>query len=175
MFIGVSLMVMYGFSSQVDRHWSTVRLFSAMGFMLIIISIPLFNSLVQITEQYFIENKIEQYITTTIQELQPEAKIQDIIVRFPIGQEISIQSSLRLPEGNTIFNDTLNRLENGLVEEIGQDISLDFDIIRSVSALSREDVIIVQTPEELLQDRFEIYFGEVFQATNVRLVSWKNI
>ena len=175
MFIGVSIMVMYGFSSQVERHWSTVRLFTAMGMMLIIISIPLFNSLVQITEQYFIENEIQTYINQTIEELQPEAKIQDIIVRFPIGGTISVESSLRLPEGNTIFSDTLTRLENGLTEKIGENITLDFDIIRSVSALSREESVVIQSPEEILEDTFEIYFSEIFQDTDARLISWKNI
>ena len=173
-FIGVVMMVMYGFSSQAERHWSTVRLFTAMTFMLVIISIPLFNSLIQIASSYVIESKVQEQLQVSISQLQPNAQVQEIDVRFPVNEPVYITSSLRLPEGDVFFEDTLQILEDQMVDTVGAPVQIDLDIIRSVSAVSRDQLAAQQEPtiEQKVQRGFSSYFTQVFDQEDVRLVSW---
>ena len=117
---------------------------------------------------------MQEQLQVSISQLQPNAQVQEIDVRFPVNEPVYITSSLRLPEGDVFFEDTLQILEDQMVDTVGAPVQIDLDIIRSVSAVSRDQLAAQQEPtiEQKVQRDFSSYFTQVFDQEDVRLVSW---
>ncbi len=139
-FVGTIIFILFGFAPH--QKESQKRTFENLLILLgltVLISIPLFSSLLQIADRISVQQKANEFLSTTIEDFYAQANVSEINVINLDQDKVHLLGVINLPEGVQFFEETQSTIRDQLGDELGRDVQFDVEIIRTARIQSRED------------------------------------
>ncbi len=105
----------------------------------ILISIPLFHSLILIKQKIQIRQQLKDIVVSVLQDKVPSFKIEDLHVKNIEDGRLDFYLSLKIPENVNFYKEVKDDLENSLKLYFNKDVSLDIDLIRTANIVSKPE------------------------------------
>ena len=156
---------MYGFSPNTWEKQKSVfwRMFFVI-FTIILISIPLINSLYKIKEKINIKNNTTNYLTQILKQKTTNYKIKNLEITKLNSKKINISASISIPENLEFYDTFKNKLTDELSKKFNKDIELNIELIRTANFISEKDKKIDKQKE--LFDNLENKLNQKLEEKN---------
>ena len=139
--VGTLMFFAYGFSPhQRLTQKNTIRQLSVLFGLGLLITIPLVSSLLNISDSVQLQGQAKIIIESSLAETLPEATLSKVDIASHSPKHLELNGTIKLPEGIEFFQDAQETLRSLLNEEIGRDITLNLEVIRTASIVARDKI-----------------------------------
>lgn len=165
LFVGIIIFLMYGFNPHTeDKQWQTIENFAVMLSLMVFISVPLYSSLVDISEKIIIETEARKVITTSLTENIPKARLESLFITDFDDKSVEMLGTIKIPEAENFFSETRESIRQQLGQALGRNVNFSVEIIPIASIISREQE---ESEEKIPREReirstIEKYLSENF-------------
>ncbi len=150
--VGIIFFWLYWFSpNNGEKQKSTFKRLFFVIITIIIISIPLINSLIKIKEKINIKKTTQIYLTNILQAKTNNFKIKNLEIEKINKKHITINAVISIPEWLDFYENFKDKISNKLKEKYKKDITLNIELIRTAKFLS-QDYKKIDKEKELLNN-----------------------
>lgn len=121
-----------------DREKASVKTFTFIVIVMVIISIPLFQSLFSIKEKAELKKDSRVYLENILKKENSTISILNLEVDSINDEEITITSTIKLPEGINFYDTFKKQLDFELSKKLWKKVILNIDLIRSANIVSTD-------------------------------------
>ena len=127
---------LYWFTPHLEKHQKNMyKWLSFVVFSIIIITIPLVSSFLQIREEITLKKDIQNYLETNIWLYIDSFDIQDVDIKGIKKDKIYVESVIKLPE-NVDLDPVLEKINGELSSKYWKTVEVDLEVIRVVKIVS---------------------------------------
>ncbi len=116
---------------------------------ILIISIPLFSSLIKIKENIIYKKEINNYLEKILKKENKNIEISYLEIEKNLKDKLEVKSIIKIPENVVFYKNLKENIVNSLSRQIGKDIDLDIELIRTANIISKENIK-VDTSRQIL-------------------------
>lgn len=135
--VGAVLFIFYGFNPHRSQAESSAGKIGFLFFMVIVLWTVLSVNWNQIQEQRTLVQMTQETFEMIIEKEMPGAKVRNLNLRNDEDTRV-ISGTFYVPESTRITRAKFNKIESQLIEDLGQDVYLELDLIRTVSFEAEE-------------------------------------
>lgn len=175
---------LYGFTPNTgDKQKVSMESFIFIVLSVLIISIPLFQSLVIIREKSVTRKDAKVYLENILKKENSQISISSLEIDLIKEDNITINSVIKLPEWISFYDTFKKQLDFELTKKLGKNVELNIDLIRtanivsSVTKTSTENKIYDLVTEEFKKNysKFDLISLEVNKTNStyyVKFILW---
>lgn len=165
LFVGIVIFLMYGFNPHSEeKQWQTIENFAIMISLLFFISVPLYSSLVDISDQITIETEARSVINKSLSTNIPKAKLESLKLTSFSSDSAELLGVIKIPEGENFFSETRESIRQQLGQALRRDVTFSVEIIPVASIISKEEQAEREAlpKENEIRNQVEKYLSENF-------------
>jgi len=155
--VGMLIFFMYGYTPHQEQNQKKMIKKSAILLLTtLIISMPLFSSLVKISDGLRLENQAKTILEEVLKQKSISSKLAEFEVKSFNDEEMKLYSVIKIPENSEFFTEFKHEIQLRLSQELERQISLDIEIIRIANIIAHK------APKDDFMSRFKVNFRENF-------------
>lgn len=140
--IGIILFWIYGFTPHSwEKQKTSVESFILIFVFVLIISIPLVESLFIIKEKEDIKSQTKSYLENILKNENKNISVENIDVKQLSKENIILDSVIKIPENIDFYDTFKKQLDFELSKKLEKNVNLDIELIRIANITSKESVI----------------------------------
>ena len=166
--IWIIIFILYWFSPhKVENQKIMMKNLFIVVIWILIISIPLFWSLVKIKENIIYKKDISNYLEKILKKENKNIEISYLEIEKNLKEKLEVKSVIKIPENVIFYKNLEENIVNSLSRKIGKDIDLKIELIRIANIISKENII-VDTNKQIL-----IYSKDLIEKSykNINLIN----
>ncbi len=132
---------MYWFNPNNDQKQKSVMTKTIFVIItIIIISVPLIHSLINIKQKVEISKKTRIYLESVLEQKSKNTKVKELIVDRLNDKTIKISSIISIPEWLDFYDNFKRQLEYELTKNLWKNVELNIELIRTANILSNNKI-----------------------------------
>jgi uncharacterized hydrophobic protein (TIGR00271 family) len=159
--VGVLMFILYGFHPHKEKSYSVITQGLFLLLVTMLLSVPLLTSIQSEQAKVGLYNDVNDSLEVALESVIPEGSISELEVDKSEG-EVLVSLDLRLPEEVVLFEPDLQAFTDLVSDNLGQEVELNLDIIRTASLTKEVDskVKLISDIEGYLEGDFARKFGD---------------
>ncbi len=141
------------FPNKSENQKYMIKNISFVIIWILIISIPLFWSLIKIKENIIYKKEIFIYLDEILKKENENIEISFLEIEKNLKEKLEVKSIIKIPENIIFYKDLKENIVNSLSRQIGKDIDLKIELIRTANIISKENIIVDTSRQILLYSK----------------------